>query len=90
MKKILLIDDEKDFCAVVKKRLELISDYRVIPAYSAKEGLHAAVLTAKEDDETKLNAAGLYDDDYIVKPVEMDILKSKIDNVLARKKPAPQ
>ncbi len=41
-------------------------------------------LTAKGDEESKLKAVSLYNDDYIVKPFEMRILKSKIDNVLAK------
>ena len=41
-------------------------------------------LTAKDDEESKLKAASLYNDDYIVKPFEMRMLKTKIDNVLAK------
>jgi DNA-binding response OmpR family regulator len=41
-------------------------------------------LTAKGDEESKLKAASLYNDDYIVKPFEMRMLKTKIDNVLAK------
>ena len=41
-------------------------------------------LTAKGDEESKLKAVSLYNDDYIVKPFEIRILKSKIDNVLAK------
>jgi len=41
-------------------------------------------LTAKGDEESKLKAASLYNDDYIVKPFEMRALKSKIDNLLAK------
>lgn len=41
-------------------------------------------LTAKGDEESKLKAVSLYNDDYIVKPFEMRMLKSKIDNVLAK------
>ncbi|MDD2654934.1 MAG: response regulator [Candidatus Omnitrophica bacterium] len=41
------------------------------------------VLTAKNDDECKMQAA-LYSEDYVTKPVEIDALKSKIENVLAK------
>jgi two-component system alkaline phosphatase synthesis response regulator PhoP len=41
-------------------------------------------LTAKGDEESKLKAATLYNDDYIVKPFEMRVLKAKIDNVLEK------
>ena len=43
------------------------------------------MLTAKADDESKMKAAGLYGDDYIVKPVEFKMLKARIDSALASK-----
>lgn len=42
MKKILIIDDERDFCLFVKLNFELDSDYEVIIAVDGKEGLLAA------------------------------------------------
>lgn len=42
------------------------------------------MLTARNDEESKLKAAGLYDEDYIVKPFETEVLKSKIESTLAR------
>lgn len=122
MKKILIIDDEKDFCAIVKANLELSRDYNVITATSGKDGLRTAerdkpdlilldimmpeidgfevlkrlkendktvsipviMLTAKGDQESQEKAMQLYDEDYIVKPVETALLKSKIEDVLAR------
>jgi DNA-binding response OmpR family regulator len=42
MKKILLIDDEKDFCLITKQNLELGGGYKVIIATSGKEGISAA------------------------------------------------
>ena len=42
------------------------------------------MITAKNDEEFKLKAAGLYNHDYIVKPFEMGVLKSKIDAVLKK------
>lgn len=41
-KNILLIDDEKDLCALTKKLLEKISDYAVATATSGQEGLQLA------------------------------------------------
>lgn len=122
MKKILIIDDEKDFCYFIKKNLEYISDYKVIIATGGGKGIWYAywykpqlilldiimpgidgfqvlkklkehkrtmsipviMLTAKCDDESKTEAMGLNEEDYITKPVGIDILKSKIDYVLAR------
>lgn len=44
------------------------------------------MLTAKGDDKSKIKAAGLYDEDYIVKPVQIEFLKTKIEEVLLRRK----
>ncbi|MDP2922868.1 MAG: response regulator [Candidatus Omnitrophota bacterium] len=39
MKRILIIDDEKEFCSVLKKNLERISGYEVIIANDGKKGI---------------------------------------------------
>lgn len=123
MKKILIIDDEKDFGFFVKQNLELVGGYSVIVATSGKDGIAAALrykpdlilldvimpqmsgfevlqelkngtattmipvimLTAVDTDEAKEKALGLYNEDYIVKPVAISELKAKIDAVLARR-----
>ena len=120
--KILIIDDEKDFCFFIKTNLELIGKYSVITATSGKRGIWAALwhkpdlilldimmpgadgfevlkkiksyeqimnipivmLTARDEDKYKIKAAGLYDEDYIVKPVQINDLKAKIESTLAR------
>lgn len=120
-KKILIIDDEEDFCYFAKKNLEAISNYAIIIANKGKKGIQIArkekpdlilldimmpgidgfevlkrlkanektqnipviMLTAKDEDESKIKAAGLYCDDYIVKPVEKIVLKAKIHKVLS-------
>ena len=41
------------------------------------------MLTARNEDESKIEAAGLYCEDYIVKPVEMRVLNSKIHKILS-------
>jgi len=43
------------------------------------------ILTAKGDIDSKIKAAGLYDEDYIVKPVQIEILKVKIEEALKRR-----
>lgn len=43
MKKILIIDDEKEYCELVKQNLELRGDYKVITANSGKDGISAAI-----------------------------------------------
>jgi len=122
-KNILIIDDEKDFCLLVKKNLELIGDFKVDVAFNGEEGIKKAtnnqpdlilldiimpeldgfavlaklkenrktlaipvlMLSAKEDIESKLKAAELYDDAYIIKPVEASELKARIERVLKPK-----
>lgn len=122
MKKILLIDDEKDFCALMKINLELRGDYNVIIATSGKEGIRAVerkrpdlillditmpemdgfevlkilkknektisipvlMLTGRADKECQEEAMGLYDEGYITKPVDVEVLKAKIEEVLKR------
>lgn len=41
-KKILVIDDEKDFCALFKRNLESTKEYEVTTAYSGEDGLEKA------------------------------------------------
>lgn len=43
MPKILMIDDEKDFCFFIKENLELTGNYNVKYALSGEEGLASAV-----------------------------------------------
>jgi DNA-binding response OmpR family regulator len=123
MKKILIIDDEKDFGFFVKQNLELVGGYNVMVATSGKDGIAAALrykpdlilldvimpqmsgfevlqvlkdtkdttmipvvmLTAVDTDEAKEKALGLYNEDYIVKPVAISELKAKVDAVLSRR-----
>jgi len=123
-KVLLLIDDEKDFCKLVKLNLEQISDYEVLTAYDGKEGIDLArkhkpdlilldimmpvmdgltvlkilkedfntmgipvvILTAKGDDLTRIKAIWSYSQEYVVKPIEAEALKEKIDAVLLKKK----
>jgi len=120
-KKILVIDDEEDFCYFVKANLQLYEDNEVLTATSGKKGIQMAykenpdvilldiimpgmdgfeilkslkadtrtmhipviMLTARDDDESKMLASGLYSVDYLVKPVETNDLMSKIDKVLS-------
>ena len=43
------------------------------------------MLTAKGDEETKLKASKLYNESYIIKPVQIEVLKAKIEEVLSRR-----
>lgn len=122
-KKILIIDDEENFCVLVKKNLELTGKFEVAIATDGKHGISlakrlrphlilqdimmpgangfeimerlksdtktceipVAMLTAKEDDESKMKAAQLFDDEYITKPIEAAALRIKIDEILQRR-----
>jgi DNA-binding response OmpR family regulator len=122
-KRILLIDDEVDFCRIVKMNLQLIDDsYEIEIANNGKDGIKKAqrmkphcilldilmphmdgfevlkileedfntstipvlMLTAKTDEDSKLKASELYNEEYITKPIEAADLKAKIDAVLSR------
>ena len=123
MKNVLMIDDEKEFCMVVKQNLEMKGDYRVEIAMDGKSGIAAALrhkpdlilldiimpgmggfdvlrelknkkettsipvimLTAIGSEEAKEKALGLYDEDYVVKPVLLSDLDAKIRAVLSRR-----
>jgi len=123
-KRILIIDDEKSICDMVKKGLELMGDFEVSIDTRGKGGIRAAkwlrpdlilldicmpgmdglevlkrlkennkdtitipviMLTAVSDGSTKEECARLYDEMYIEKPVEIIVLKTKIDEVLKRR-----
>lgn len=122
MKKILIIDDEKDFCFFIKENLEATGKFKVFVLNNPKEGLETALknkpdlilldilmpqmngfaaldifkhheetqgipvvmLTAKEDDESKMKASSLYDEDYIIKPVAVDVLVAKLEKIFTR------
>jgi len=42
------------------------------------------MLTAQNDDESKIAAASRYCEDYIVKPVDTEVLREKVADVLSR------
>ena len=124
MRKILVIDDEKDFAFFVKANLELDGEYAVEVVNNGKDGIKATqrhhpdlilldimmpglsgldtlkilkekdetfqipviMLTAKGDEESKMTAATMFNEEFIVKPVEVEVLKSKIKNVLERRR----
>lgn len=122
-KKILIIDDEKMICDVVKKGLEIMGDFQVSIATNGKDGIGMAkrlnpdlilldirmphmdgievlktlkkdnstieipvvMLTAVLDEASKIECSGEYDDLYLEKPIDLVVLKSKIEEVLKRR-----
>ena len=120
--KILLIDDEEDFCFFVKKNLEETGDFSVIYTTNPNKAMRLArkespdlilmdikmprrdgfkvleaikkdrktlaipvvMLTAVGEEEAKIKAAQLYNDDYLTKPVSVEALRFKIDAILKR------
>ncbi len=121
-KKVLLIDDEENFCFLVKQNLTESGEFEVEYANDPDIGIKLAkkirpdvillditmpkkdglevletlkqekitvsvpiiMLTAVQDDQTKLKAAYLYGDDYLTKPISFAVLKEKIDEVIGR------
>jgi len=59
----------------VLKRLKDNPDTSAIPVI---------MLTAKTDEESKLQASQLYNEDYVTKPIEAPDLKAKIEDILGR------
>ena len=43
MKKVLIVDDERDFCFLIKDNLEITGKYKVIIATDGKNGIRAAM-----------------------------------------------
>ena len=119
--RILIIDDEEDFCFFIKRTLELGTEFQVLIATTGKKGVLAAHLykprlilldimmpgisglevfkRLREDKETRsipvvaLTAKRsefeerivyLCCEDYIVKPVETEVLISRIEKVLSK------
>jgi len=123
VKKILLIDDEEDFCFFLKGNLTKTGRFIVASTTNPTKGIKIArrirpdlilldirmpgrsgfevlralkknektmsipviMLTAIGDDHTKTKASQLYNDDYIVKPVDYEDLEIRIDAVLRNK-----
>ncbi|MBU4304159.1 MAG: response regulator [Candidatus Omnitrophica bacterium] len=121
-KKIVLIDDEENFCFLVKQNLvesgrfdvEYATDpdvgiklvKKITPdvilldvTMPKKSGLQVLeiikkdtntvsipviMLTAVQDDKTKLKASYLFGDDYLIKPISFDVLEAKITEVIDR------
>jgi len=123
-KRILIIDDELDFCRMIKMNLETKGDFNVDFATNSKKGVGLAkklkpdlilldirmpnvdgfavlkelknssqtmsipvvMLTALADMDSQIQAAQLYTEDYLTKPIDTQALKLKIDEVLRRAK----
>jgi len=123
-KKVLIIDDEKDFCTLAKMHLTAISEFDVHMAFNGQDGFKLAkkirpdiivldlvmpgvdgfevlemlkkdcetleipviMLTAREDTVLKKKALELYNEAYLVKPVEVKELKEKIEEIFKLRK----
>ena len=122
MRKILVIDDEKDYMYFLKLNLEAVGRYRVTTASNGLRGVASAIfqkpdlilldimmpgmngfetlkrlkshrqtvsipvimLTAVNQSEAQKQAAELFNEDYITKPIETKDLKTRIERVLSR------
>jgi len=123
-KKVLIIDDEKDFCTLAKMHLCAISGFDVHTALTGIDGLNLAkkihpdiivldlvmpgidgfevleelkkdcgtleipviMLTAREDPKLKKRALELYNESYLVKPIDAKQLKEKIEEIFRIRK----
>ena len=120
IKKIVIIDDEKDFCETVRAFFEEADGYRVIVETNPEKALKTVLkqqpnvvlldiimpkkggfeileelkkdnktisipvimLTALDQEPTKVKATEDYADDYITKPVSMAVLKEKVETII--------
>ena len=64
-KKLLLIDDKRKFCQMVKQWLELRENYEVTVAYSGEEGIERAKGTLFDAVITDFNMPGMSGDAVI-------------------------
>lgn len=66
-----------------KDGLDLLAELKKNPTTAS---IPVVMLTAVDTSQSKIRAAGLQDDDYIVKPVTTQVLSKKIEAVLKRHK----
>lgn len=123
IRNILIVDDEVNFCKLVKMNLESAGNFAVEIAVDGKAGINLAkklkpdiilldilmpnmdgfevlkrlkddrdtmaipvvMLTARVDEDSQVKAAQLYDEDYIMKPIEAEELRARIEGVLKRR-----
>ena len=121
-KKILIIDDERDFAELLKANLEQMINYEVVLAKDGREGLRLAVsekpdlilldvrmpgmdglavlkklkadqrtlsipvvmMTAVTDQKTKQEAGFFFNEDYVEKPIPIDVLKERLNKIFSR------
>ena len=119
----MIIDDETDFCKLVKLNLELMGNFEVAIATEGEQGIATAkeikpdlilldivmpgidgfevlkrlkedsntlsipviMVTAKSDLAEKIQSAHLLDEEFIIKPVDAQDLRAKIEKTLAKK-----
>jgi two-component system cell cycle response regulator len=119
-RKILVIDDEEEFCSVIKTSLEETGRYEVMLEPRSQHGLSAAIrfrpdlilldiimpekngfqvldelkgtgetmsipvvmLSALDDEETKIKTTQHYAEHYLAKPIHLKTLRTKIEEIL--------
>jgi len=123
--KILMVDDDKEICDLIKQYFQMTGKYKVLVASEGNIGMRLAfchwhkphivildlnmpgidgfevlrrlrtdketsytpvvILTGRQDYASQIKAEGLYCDDYIVKPIELKVLQSRIEEVLKKR-----
>jgi DNA-binding response OmpR family regulator len=124
-KKVMIIDDEKDYCYFIKTNLEMSGRYSVYTLSNSKWAARIAstfkpsviildimmpgvdgfavlkelksnkrtltipviMLSALHGTDDKLKASNLYSEEYLIKPVELNFLRTRIDKILDRSIP---
>ena len=70
---------------ITMPRMDGFEVLKILKNDSATAKIPVIMFSAREDEEAKIEASQLYDEDYIVKGVEMPLLKQKIEDVLKRR-----
>jgi DNA-binding response OmpR family regulator len=80
-KKILCIEDDREAAALIVEEL-FDQGFEPIAAYNGREGFDV-FLTAMSDRENELRGRRLGADDFVVKPIDFDVLHAIITDRLA-------
>lgn len=71
---------------IVMPRKDGFAVLKTIKKDEKTRAIPVIMLTAKEEESYKLEAARLYDEDYITKPVELEELKSRIEKIIKKRR----
>ena len=87
LKKAKQYNPDLIFLDIMMPGIDGLEVLKILKADKKTASIPVIMLTGRAEEEFKAKAAGLGNDDYIEKPVEVEYLRSKIENVLAKNKP---